>query len=414
MLTPLVWTVALKIMMVDEEPDFARCGSCGAPESELSTPLLQCTKCKMAKYCSRECQKKDWTSHKLPCKIWANMNSNPGVVRELMSMGQNGRSDPDDDARKGQLKATAKSMREMGRSGNPILCVSHTKYGPVLPGQPTPDGVPSNFHLKQEAVIEYRKGPASPGSGKRGNMKGELTYLRLYEGMTGDDDIRSEWLEFLCDAEHQEHAEHAVGILGTLATIYRQRGSLEKCGEVLNFQDDVFVSYKKSIEGNANLYGEHAVKKSVWCYDTLRMKSTNIRFNLYIQTGRYKECISLYRELLDYELKHDVPYDDQLFLFMVPTVLKKRPTRAVIDSLTDKELMRLIMMPVEMQGGVDARLNVDKEKQKLALSNCATCNKVEEAIRQFKSCPRCDSVFYCSRECQKKDWKNHKKLCSSR
>ena len=109
---------------------------------------------------------------------------------------------------------------------------------------------------------------------------------------------------------------------------------------------------------------------------------------------QYKECIKLFWELLDYELKYNVPYDDQLFLFMVPTVLKKRPAGAVIDLLTDKELMRLIMMPVEMQVGVDARLNVNKEKQKLALSNCATCNKVEEAMQQFKSCPRCDSVFY--------------------
>jgi hypothetical protein len=271
--------------------------------------------------------------------------------------------------------------------------------------------------LKQEAVLEYLKGPSSAGSGKRGNMKGELAYMRFYEGIIRDNDSRAEWLEFLSDAEHQEHAEHTVGILGTLATIYRQRGSLEQCEEVLNVQNDVFVSYKKSIEGGAKtFYGESVVEKSVWCYDTLRMKSNNIRFNLYIQTGRYKECIALYRELLDCELKYDIPYEEQLFLFMVPSVLKKRPTRAVIDSLTDEELMRLIMKPVEMKGGINASLNVDGEKRKLALSTCATCNKVEDAMRQFKSCPRCDSVVYCSRDCQKRHWKKggHKKVCNSR
>ena len=51
---------------------------------------------------------------------------------------------------------------------------------------------------------------------------------------------------------------------------------------------------KKSIEGGAKMfYGESVVEKSVWCYDTLRMKSNNIRFNLYIQTGQYKECSML-------------------------------------------------------------------------------------------------------------------------
>jgi len=343
------------------------------------------------------------------------MNDNPEGLRELMSMGQNKAPDPDDEARKEQLKATAKSMREMGRSDTPILCVSHTKYGPVFPGQPTPEGVPGNFGLKQAAVLEYLKGPSAVDSGKRGNMKGELAYMRFYEGITIDDESRAEWLKFLSDAEHKVDAEHTVGILGTLATIYRQRGSLKQCEEVLNVQDDVFVSYKKSIEGEAKMfYGESGVEKSIWCCDTLRMKSNNIRFNLYMQTGRYEECMALYREMMHYELKYDIPYEEQLFLFMVPTVLKKRPTRAVIDSLTDKELMRLIMKPVEMEGGINARLNVDGEKQKVALSNCAMCNKVEDAMRQFKSCPRCDSAVYCSRECQKRDWKKHKKVCNSR
>lgn len=38
-------------------------------------------------------------------------------------------------------------------------------------------------------------------------------------------------------------------------------------------------------------------------------------------------------------------------------------------------------------------------------SNCALCSK--EAT---KRCSRCKSTWYCSTECQKQDWKNHKKI----
>ncbi|KAK5125984.1 hypothetical protein LTR85_011339 [Meristemomyces frigidus] len=44
------------------------CGICGAKEGKDSTALLQCGKCKKQKYCSKECQKKDWKGHKRVCK----------------------------------------------------------------------------------------------------------------------------------------------------------------------------------------------------------------------------------------------------------------------------------------------------------------------------------------------------------
>ncbi|CAG7555004.1 unnamed protein product [Fusarium equiseti] len=41
---------------------------------------------------------------------------------------------------------------------------------------------------------------------------------------------------------------------------------------------------------------------------------------------------------------------------------------------------------------------------------CKTCQKTEPEV-SLKRCAKCSSESYCSRECQKADWKNHKKVC---
>ena len=41
----------------------AKCSNCDKPNSNL-----KCSKCKLVFYCSKECQVKDWSTHKLLCK----------------------------------------------------------------------------------------------------------------------------------------------------------------------------------------------------------------------------------------------------------------------------------------------------------------------------------------------------------
>lgn len=45
----------------------------------------------------------------------------------------------------------------------------------------------------------------------------------------------------------------------------------------------------------------------------------------------------------------------------------------------------------------------------VSLGMCKTCLK--ENV-QLQRCGRCKSVFYCSKECQKKDWRSHKAVCA--
>ncbi|KAK7689834.1 hypothetical protein QCA50_006473 [Cerrena zonata] len=45
--------------------EMSKCYNCGVKGSVKT--LQKCSKCKAAKYCSRECQKADWATHKPSC-----------------------------------------------------------------------------------------------------------------------------------------------------------------------------------------------------------------------------------------------------------------------------------------------------------------------------------------------------------
>ena len=44
------------------------CVTCGATEAKENAKLMKCARCKLVSYCSKECQRKDWKSHKTFCK----------------------------------------------------------------------------------------------------------------------------------------------------------------------------------------------------------------------------------------------------------------------------------------------------------------------------------------------------------
>ncbi|KAI0350217.1 hypothetical protein OH77DRAFT_1431216 [Trametes cingulata] len=46
-----------------------RCQRCGLLETELTSKLKRCTGCKIATYCSKECQKEAWSTHRLICRV---------------------------------------------------------------------------------------------------------------------------------------------------------------------------------------------------------------------------------------------------------------------------------------------------------------------------------------------------------
>jgi len=48
------------------------------------------------------------------------------------------------------------------------------------------------------------------------------------------------------------------------------------------------------------------------------------------------------------------------------------------------------------------------------IPKCAACNKTNtDSAVPLKRCAKCQITLYCSRDCQKADWKNHKKVCAT-
>jgi hypothetical protein len=55
-----------------------------------------------------------------------------------------------------------------------------------------------------------------------------------------------------------------------------------------------------------------------------------------------------------------------------------------------------------------------KKKEVSTKSKCSfyKCTNVEKHPREFKICTRCHVATYCSKKCQKEDWKaGHKRIC---
>lgn len=68
----------------------------------------------------------------------------------------------------------------------------------------------------------------------------------------------------------------------------------------------------------------------------------------------------------------------------------------------------LAVREVDKLGGVkDTDENGVPLKTKVA--SCRVCGKVEGAM----FCKRCKMIAYCGKECQKKDWDNHKRPCAA-
>mmetsp|Transcript_13333 Transcript_13333/g.15535 ORF Transcript_13333/g.15535 Transcript_13333/m.15535 type:complete len:395 (+) Transcript_13333:123-1307(+) len=389
---------------------FNSCSNCGVESSTLK----KCSHCKEVQYCDRECQLKHWKIHKPSCKgkntsprtaILQSMNKGKGLEDGLKI---NNTDDTEEEEQRVKNYAIEKASREetkfvrkAKKEGTPIFHMSKTSHGIVMAGQPVPEGVPESFFLKQDAITNLKYG-AQTNMKKLGNLKFEASYKDYYDDIVKNEDI---WMSFFNYKANEEHVEHTCGILGTLATIYRQRGHLQACEDVLNMETKVIQIYKR--------HSKNGGYDQVYNCDSLEFKMNCIYFNLYMQVGRCKECIPLFRSLCSYELQYNLRSDEQNWACLIETLLHKTPNKRNLQRLTNAEILRALNIMNKVRKSEQGLAISNREKERVALNSCLKCGIEEESIGRFKSCARCQKIFYCSKACQKEDWKVHKKHCKA-
>lgn len=115
---------------------------CSNPKCQtLSTNLKKCTRCYKASYCNRECQSQHWKIHKKECV---------DVINEVHTPYPDQPRNLHHESKEINRKAgeIAKATKKAVKKGIPIITISATAQGMVIPNAPLPDGVPSNFALK--------------------------------------------------------------------------------------------------------------------------------------------------------------------------------------------------------------------------------------------------------------------------
>lgn len=297
------------------------------------------------------------------------------------------------------MNAQKKALRQAKKENIPIYCASMTSRGIVAPGMPVPDGVPANFGLKQAAVLDFH----SNGGRMNKQFLGEAKYRDYYDDLVSNEE---EWLEFFHHPLNTEHAEHTCGVLGTLATIYRQRGSYEQCGQVLEMEMKVMDIYKQ-------LSSAPGISRAqIICCEGLEYKMNMIRFNLNMNLRQTEANIPLLRDLCAHEVKYDMSFDEQNYLFMIEHYFPRMPpTVSDVRELSSKKVMVVLERIASFSESEECQKSNDEEKKRTALLFCGHCNKQETALGEFKFCVRCSKVAYCNKACQKAAWKQHKKVC---
>lgn len=93
--------------------------------------------------------------------------------------------------------------------------------------------------------------------------------------------------------------------------------------------------------------------------------------------------------------------------------------KQTVVSNEDRRLIDILNVEMNNKGAVSpvSALNALERAKEVHEERCATCHTPNRAISKkeylLQRCQKCQKAMYCSRDCQIKDWKNHKVQCYS-
>lgn len=390
-------------MTKSDEED--KCGNCGA----TGVKLMNCTRCRSDKYCSKECQRAAWPKHKQVCKIISRVN------KETASGGPQG---------------LFRALEKLNQGGQKIVSLQMTSAGMVSSTDTVvPPGLPSGFFLIREAMSEYNRRTEE----KR--MFGEASYKALLDSIYTDE---VEWARFFSHPANQEHTGEVIIILHALVQVYEGRNSTEEWGHALDVLDNVM----DHMDGVLRM--SRAGEEYFRAQENFHRSANASRLDLNDKTGNHADSPRLLKALCRHELEHGGQKDVHWMMAdqMINVVLKNEKALGFTDiSSNILEIPDEIILEgykftekIKRDAGLDTmrkaqsmtdnfmnsilppemRMKREEEKNNLKLLHCSNCAKQESACGEFKCCTRCKEVVYCGRACQKAHWKAHKKSCGKK
>jgi hypothetical protein len=217
--------------------------------------------------------------------------------------------------------------------------------------------------------------------------------------------FREAWFDkVFCLYGDPSHACMAVATLSYFAEEFnRKRGKIYRCLEIIEYAMLVLGRFRlQSYTTIPKMDQQDSAYRKTAYYVHLTRQAVNL------QAGNRKETVESVRWLMEYELEQNVAFQERQFLPLVYKCLEPSSHRtftkeqlrqidddAIMDSLTQ-------CLDICMRG---------KEPIDLRIRACSNCGKREKKLLKWKKCAKCQASFYCSRECQLKDWPGHKKTC---
>ncbi|GFH52316.1 hypothetical protein CTEN210_08792 [Chaetoceros tenuissimus] len=337
-------------------------------------------------------------------------------------------------ARNGNLKTACEQIATAF-----LLDERSIKFAPILP----PSASKEMEFLMLDAMLLYKLSEVAEQDYSNGSDVFNLMGGFLFGHKEGGQETIAEtmqsienligWLEKKPWIEHPDS-----GILGgylTRARLYYLRSSLQMTmGNIKKAVKDLSSSlkcdpcYTKAREGRASLWSSYNLKSDAVIHrEYLRvMKESHpddrsleiIYARLAVTTlrdptlGTLAEAKEYYKKSIQASLRHREIYgkkqntDEAISLLKAEfQKLKKDPSATKMREDLDKLAANKTENGESILKAMDVPLG---DKKHL----CLKCGKKEqEDGSKLMKCSRCKSVSYCSRQCQAKDWKEHKTYC---
>jgi hypothetical protein len=168
--------------------------------------------------------------------------------------------------------------------------------------------------------------------------------------------------------------------------------------------DDVIVPQKREEYGSIEIRNRSSTIR--YLYDVL-CKEISLYYEALVHNERTKKLLN--PRLIDF-LKMKL----NRFLDLIELIYKKYRKELSIDQrsfFTENQDKFLVIKAMYVTKKFDDT-KLERTKTKHFNRVCDKCGKPETTV-ELKACP-CGKVHYCGTECQRSDWKEHKKVCVKR